>query len=528
MSQILIHQLSLILPNNKILFDKLNLAFDHHKIGLVGRNGAGKSSLLKLIIGEMEPASGSINAEGKLAYVPQNPVIPGSLTIGGLFDVEEKIKALERIINGSLEVHDFELLNEDWHVAERLQQQLAVFGMQNFHHDRLFTTLSGGEITKLLLTKAFFSDVDFLLLDEPTNHLDYKARKQLYHLIQSWQGGLIVSSHDRTLLNFMEEIIELNAHGVAIFGGNYQDYVKQKTLERTANELQLHNAKKLLQKSKQSIQSSREKHEQKQSYGKHLRKSGKIDKMGANSKQGRSERSQNKMLIKEQRLIKQAETNLQNARDKIEIINDIHVALPKTRVPNGKMILEIENLCFSYPHSKSIFDNFNLTLQGPERIALVGENGSGKTTLINLILGSLLPNFGEIRLGIEAVSYLDQNASLLNPNLTVLENFLMLNPLTKEHDAHQSLAAFLFKNVASQKLAKHLSGGEKLRALLSCVLMSTYPPQLLILDEPTNHLDLASIESIESALTNYEGAMIVVSHDLVFLEKIGIEKIINM
>lgn len=251
--------------------------------------------------------------------------------------------------------------------------------------------------------------------------------------------------------------------------------------------------------------------------------------MAANSKRGRSERTQSKLLIKEERLTNQAETQLQSVREKIETHEEIHVDLPETVVPNGKVILAIEQLSFCYPNaSDAIIQDFNLTMQGTERVALVGDNGSGKTTLIKLILGVLQPQAGQIYLGTSHISYLNQNTSLLNYEFSVLENFLMLNPAATEDDAYRCLVQFLFKNIATHKLVKYLSGGEKLRALLACVLMSTQPPQLLILDEPTNHLDLHSIHSIESALKNYQGAMIVISHDQRFLENSGVTRSVSL
>ncbi len=345
--------------------------------------------------------------------------------------------------------------------------------------------------------------------------------------IQDWQGGIVIASHDRTLLNFMEEIIELNTLGVACYGGNYAHYIEQKSIEQAAHVRSLEDAKKLLQKTSQTIQASREKHEQKQSYGRNLRKSRSIDKMAANSKKGRSERTQNKLSIKQERLTDHAETKLEAAKANIEINDEIHVELPATRVPHGKLILHLEQVTFSYSHTqKPIIKRFSLQLCGPKRVALAGKNGSGKTTLVNLILGQLKPAIGTIDLGTKHICYLDQQASLLNPGLSLLENFMALNPSVKEYDAYRCLAAFLFKNITVHKLIKQLSGGEKLRAVLACVLMTKQPPQLLILDEPTNHLDLSSVLQLESALKNYQGAMIVISHDQEFLKNIGIEQVL--
>lgn len=526
---IVTHKLCFSLPNGKLLFNNLNIAFTQQKIGLVGKNGVGKSTLNQLIIGERYPTSGSIQVDGSIAYVAQNPVVSTDETIADLLGFAEKIHALHRITQGSINEQDYLIFDEDWAVEERLHQQLSTFGLHYLPYSRSLKSLSGGELTRILLTKAFFSDADFLLLDEPTNHLDTQARKQLYTAIENWRGGMIVISHDRALLNVMEEIVELSTLGAKSYGGNYQFYTEQKAIEKAACESQLHDAKKLIHKTQQTIQSSKEKHEQKQSYGRKLRKSGSIDKLSANAKKGRSERTQSKLLIKEERLLDQAEKQIQSAKSKIEISDEIHIDLPATNVPAGKTILEVENLQFNYPENlRPIIDDFNLIIQGPERIALNGNNGSGKTTLINLILGLLTPCRGNIHIGTEHVRYLDQHASLLQPELSIIENFLQLNPTAKEHHAHQCLAKFLFKNVTALKQVKSLSGGEKLRALLACTLLSNTPPQLLILDEPTNHLDIKSIESIESALKNYQGAMIVISHDDQFLKNIHVEKFISL
>lgn len=197
-------------------------------------------------------------------------------------------------------------------------------------------------------------------------------------------------------------------------------------------------------------------------------------------------------------------------------------------MPNGKVILTIEKLCFEYELTKPLFNKFDLQITGPEHVALIGPNGSGKTTLVKLILGDLQPQSGRVLSGTEHVSYLSQTSHLLNPELSLIDNFLHLNRETNLNSAHAQLAQFLFRNREALKMVKFLSGGEKLRAELACVLMSKEPPQLLILDEPTNHLDLDSIESIESALFNFQGAMLVISHDQHFLHNIGVDRYVRL
>ena len=299
--QILVNNISFYLPTGKAIFNDLTLTLSRYKTGLVGKNGIGKSTLIKLILNELLPSSGSIQIEGTLECVPQNPTLSHNATVANFLDVEEKINALHRITEGSTDEKDFAVLNDEWDIEEHVSKWLDTFGLSHIPYHRQITMLSGGETTRLFLAKAFLSNADFLLLDEPTNHLDSLAREQLYQAIQQWEGGLIVVSHDRTLLNLMEEIIELTTLGANIYGGNYDDYTAQKEIEKAAHEQQLNDAKKLMHKTKNTIQASREKHEQKQSYGKELRRSGSIDKMGANSKKGRSERTQSKLLIKEER-----------------------------------------------------------------------------------------------------------------------------------------------------------------------------------------------------------------------------------
>ncbi|NNM59318.1 MAG: ABC-F family ATP-binding cassette domain-containing protein [Legionellales bacterium] len=529
---ILINRMNFNLPNGQILFNQLDFIFSATKTGLVGKNGIGKSTLLKLILGEHPPHSGSIHINGQLAYLQQSmapQLLSSTITIAGYLGCEAKLEALYRITEGSVDNDDFTILNDEWDIEAQINKHLAAFGLEHLAYQRQLGTLSGGEMTRLFLAQTFFSKADFLLLDEPTNHLDSNARQQLYQAIQQWRGGLIIVSHDRTLLNLMDNIVELNSNGATKYGGNYEYYAEQKGLHEAAQQQELMDAKKLIQKTKKTIQESHEKHDKKQSYGRELRRSGSIDKMGGDSKKGRSERTQSKLLTMSERLQHSAETALQSAKEKIEIKEAINIELPATYVPSGKILLEIEHLSFAYPDAPNrIIENINLQMQGAERIALAGDNGSGKTTLVKLIMGELKPLSGKIFIGTPYVSYLDQNASLLKAELSILENFMLLNPDSNENEAYRHLARFLFRNTAANKLVCHLSGGEKLRALLACVLMSKHPPQLLILDEPTNHLDLESVESIESALNHYQGGMIVISHDQIFLDNIGIGRIFSV
>lgn len=523
--QIQIHHLYYALPDGKPLFRNITLAISTRKTGVVGRNGTGKSTLLKLILGQMAPDNGSILVEGSTVCMPQNYLIEPTETVATFLGHAEKIGALQRIRAGSVAASDYEQLNNDWDIETRIHKALTLFNLQHLPLDRLLTQVSGGELSRLALASVFSSRADFILLDEPSNHLDKSGRQQLINALRQWENGLMIVSHDRALLNEMEEIIEITPVRIASYGGNYEDYQTQKAIETAALDLKWHDAKKSLRLTNSSIQSTREKHEKKQSYGKELKKSGSIDKLSANSKRGRSERTQSKLLIKSERMMKQAVSDLKIARSNIDIFEAIHVDLPATTVPNGKVILDINKLTFSFSNNtKPLIQDFDLTLQGPERIAIQGDNGTGKSTLVKLILSAHQPVSGSIYLGTSYISYLDQTLALLQPDASILDNFMRLNPEATQNDAHRALAAFLFRNHLAYQVVSSLSGGEKLRAALACVLNSKHPPQLLILDEPTNHLDLHSIQCIESALRNYLGAMLVISHDEAFLRNVGVTK----
>ncbi len=497
--QILVNQLSY--GNDKPLFQSLSLAFGNEKTGLIGRNGVGKSTLLKLLMGEITAESGSIQITGTVAYCPQQMNIPASTTVADLLEIQNELGTIRRYLN--------------------------VFGLKHIDLYQSAADLSGGERTRLLLAKVFSSNADFLVLDEPTNNLDITARELLYDAVSRWNKGLLIVSHDRTLLNLMDRTIELTSLGADIYGGNYDHYEEQKLLRRDATQRELSDAKKALNKTRTSAQATRERGEQKRSQGRKLFLTGKIDKLFARAQQGRSERTHGRSTRQAENQINDAQQKVTAARAKIEVHEDIIVDLPATHVPNGKIIVDLEHVYFSPKNKCTIINNFSLCMTGPERIALIGANGSGKTTLVKLILGELTATTGKIFIGTEHISYLDQQAKTLNPELSIAANFLRLNPEAKPIDAHAALAKFLFRNTAAHKLVKNLSGGEKLRAELACALMAKHPPQLLILDEPTNHLDLASIAGIESALKNYQGAMIVISHDMRFLENIDVSKFVR-
>lgn len=522
---ILVNNLFYAIPESLVQFERVTLSFAQRHYGIVGDNGSGKTTLLKLIANLIEPWQGSIQINGSLHYASQNyePLITNK-TISETLEISKKLKALARIRPGNMNSDDASIIGDDWDIEARAKQLLADFYLRDINWERNFLSLSKGQQTKCLLIRAMLADTDFILFDEPTNNLDSQSRNQLVQWIKILEKGLLIVSHDSYLLDQMDDIIEITVKGIHRYGGKYTFYKEQKSIQQQSLEKGLFEAERIIKITQKNVQKIRENHERRTKKGKMLRKQHKIDKISANSMKGRSEKTQSRNTTQADQMIGQAEKILAIAKSQLQIKTHITANLAATRVPNAKMVVAIKDLHFAYVGQKLLFDNFNLTIIGPERIALSGNNGSGKTTLIKLLLGDIQPLKGNIKRGVNVFCYLDQQVSFLDSSLSLMANFQRLNPELSTRDSYFALASFNFRNKEAEKMVTHLSGGERFRAGLAISLLSKTPPQLIILDEPTNHLDIRSIEAIEKMLKSYEGAMIVISHDYEFLQRIGINR----
>ncbi len=514
--------------DDKSLFKNLSLSLDNKKTGLVGSNGTGKTTLLRLIIGELAPQTGVVHTQCKIGYLPQNFVVNQNQTIAQVFGINKKIAALKQVNTGQASQEDFDIIGDDWDIVEQAKEILHRCNLKELNLSRQIKTLSGGQTTRVFFARLLINKSDFLILDEPTNNLDSESRLALYDAIKNFNGGILIVSHDRELLKLMDQIIELSQLGLKTYGGNYTDYVKQKAIEQETLEQDLINAQKHLKKTKKTVQVSKERYDKRVKIGNKARRNKSHPKMFLDYKKSRAEKTKSKLESKTDKQLETARDKLVTAKSKLEQKDIFNFELEATRVHNTKLVLEIQNLSFAYPRHKLILSGFNMTITGPKRIAISGKNGSGKTTLLKLIMGQLIPTRGTIKVGVKQCAYLDQTLSLLDPEQTILENFKHLNKNTKETDCRVRLASFLFAHDDAHKRIKNLSGGEKMRAALACVLMGDTPPQLILLDEPTNNMDLESIASIERALRNYKGAIIAVSHDATFLQNISIKETIEI
>jgi len=512
-------------PDGRRLFENLTLSIGTERIGLVGRNGVGKSSLLAILAGLRPPAAGAVTRVGSVALLDQAPDRSTDDRLASLLGVAAAWDRLSRIEAG--EGDESDLSEADWDLPGRIAQALGDVGLPDLDPQRPARSLSGGQATRAALARLLIARPDVLLLDEPTNNLDAPARDLAGRVLARWKGGAVVVSHDRSLLRGMDRIVELSSLGARSYGGGYDLYVARKAEEAAAAERDLDHAERETRRVAREAQVARERKDRRDAAGRKFAAKRSEPKILLGAMAERAELSGAREGKLAQRLATDAAEARACAEARVERLKTLAFDLPPTHLPPGKTVLDFDNVSFAWPDGAAVLSSLSFQIIGPERVAAVGPNGAGKTTLIRLATGDLAPTGGEIRRGV-AAALLDQRAALLADDQTILENFRRLNPAASVNDAHAALARFLFRNTAAHQVAGTLSGGERLRAALACVLCAETPPQLLILDEPTNHLDLASIEAIEAALAGYDGALLVVSHDADFLDAIGAERRIDL
>ncbi len=519
-ASITLSALSFALPDGRVLFSDLDFSFNQERTGLVGRNGAGKTTLLKLISGEYLPSAGRVSVTGTLGSLRQLQAVPDDMTLADLFGVRRALALLRKAEAGEASAADF--ADVDWTLEARLAESLGRAGLEAEAATPL-VCLSGGQRTRAALAALVFQSPDFLLLDEPTNNLDREGRDLVARLLAGWRGGALVVSHDRELLEQMDAIVELTTLGAARYGGGWSAFEARKALELDAARHDLAEAERQLETTREKTQLAAEKKARKDSAGKRKAARGGAPRLLIGAMKRRAEVSSGEIQKLSERQITEAEADAAAARQKIEVLETMAVRLPSCRLPPGRMVLTLSGVSAGYVPDQAILHDLSLEVRGAERIALAGANGSGKSTLLNVITGALTPFEGEARVHVPFVM-LDQEVSLLDPAETILGNFRRLNPQADENGCRAALARFRFRADAALQPVATLSGGERLRAGLACVLGGALPPQLLILDEPTNHLDIASLEAVEAGLVAYDGAVIVVSHDEAFLARIGIAR----
>ena len=507
-------------PDGRELFSDLDLTFGAERAGLVGRNGVGKTTLLKIIAGELQPRSGAVAVNGRVAVLRQLVQIAPDETIASLFAIAEPLAVLDRAARG--EAGAEELASADWTLETRLTATLARFGLVLDASTKL-AELSGGQRTRASLAALVFVEPDFVILDEPTNNLDREGRAAVIDLLASWRAGAIVVSHDRELLDAMDAIVEMTTLGVRRYGGNWSAYRERKALELAALQRDLVNAERRASEVAESAQVMAERKARKDGAGERKAAKGDMPRILMGGMKRNAEETSGGMARLAEKRRDEAASDAAAARERIEVLQPFSVTLASTGLAAQKDVLKLDDVTAGYVPGQPILGDFSFSITGPERVAVVGPNGSGKTTLLSLIAGDLQSWSGSVRV-LTPFVMLDQRVSLLDPALSIRDNFRALNPGADENACRAALARFMFRADAALQIVRTLSGGQMLRAGLACVLGGANPPPLLILDEPTNHLDIESIEAVEAGLRAYDGALLIVSHDEAFLSAIGVTR----
>ncbi|MDE2406190.1 MAG: ABC-F family ATP-binding cassette domain-containing protein [Sphingomonadales bacterium] len=507
-------------PDGHAVFTDLDFSFAAARTGLVGRNGVGKTTLLRLIAGTCAPTSGTVACSGRVALLEQAVAPAPGATIADLFGVRAALAALRRAEAGDADAAGLAAL--DWTLEARLATALAQVGLNARAETRL-AALSGGQATRAALAALAFAEPDFLLLDEPTNNLDEAGRPAVRSLLRGWRKGAVVVSHDRALLAEMDAIVELTGLGATRFGGNFAAYEARKALALAAAEHDRDHAARHEAEVRRQAQATRERQQRRDRDGRRKARRGDQPRILLGAMANRAENTVGGNARLAERRQEDAAARHRDARARLEVIAPLAMAIAPTGLAAGRTVLALEAVDAGYAAGRAVLRDLSLTVAGPERIAVTGPNGAGKSTLLAVAAGALPPWRGTVRRPVAGV-LLDQRLAVLDPGLSVAANFARLNPGLEAQAGRAALARFRFRAGAADQPVATLSGGQALRAALACVLGGPRPPALLLLDEPTNHLDLDTLAELERALAGYDGALLVVSHDAHFLAAIGLTR----
>ncbi|MNJ90744.1 ABC transporter ATP-binding protein uup [compost metagenome] len=517
-------------PNKDLLFDHLNLSIQKHsKSAIVGNNGVGKSTLLKLIAGQLPLTNGQISIESEPYFVPQQFGQFDHLSVAQALQVEDKLRAFKEILAGNVTEENMNILNDDWTIEERCESALDYWQLSDLDLNQSLGSLSGGQKTKVFLAGIPISQPELVLMDEPTNHLDKNSRELLYAFIRNTASTLLIVSHDRKLLNLLDTICEMSRSGIRVYGGNYDFYTGQKEIEQQALQNELKHAEKSLKKAKEKERETLERQQKLDSRGKQKQDKAGVARIMMNTMRNNAEKSTAKVKGIHSDKIDGISGDLQQVRSKLPEFDRIRFGLEHSSLHKGKILFKATNLNVNYGDSPLWKKPLNLQINSGERISVQGPNGSGKTSLLKILLGELVPETGLIQRSDHHSVYIDQDYSLIDNKLTVYEQAQSFNATALlEHEVKIRLNRFLFDKETWDKSCASLSGGERMRLLLCCLTISNQAPDMLILDEPTNNLDIQNTAILTAAISQYHGTLIVVSHDEIFLDQLQIDHVINL
>ena len=492
--------------DNHILKDVSFHMNEYDKTALVGINGSGKTTLIRIIMNELDKDSGniSLNKGISVGYLPQNAIIDSDATIyeevlkvkEALMSDEQTLRDMEKEM-GDVKGRELEALMEDYHkleeafdraggyrIASDISGTLKGLGFSEEEFNKPVNTLSGGQKTRVALSKLLVGTPDMIILDEPTNHLDMNSIIWLENYLLNYKGAVLIVSHDRYFLDrIVDHVVELDCGVCTSFTGNYSDYAAKKEIIRVSQLNAYLNQQRDI------------KHQQEV-----------IEKLRSFNREKSIKRADSRahMLEKIELIDKPTENN-----------NSMQIVL-SPRIESGKNVLDVTDLTKAYDHR--LFSDINFSLRRGDHVAIIGDNGTGKTTILKIINNIVTADSGEIKLGTNVcIGYYDQEHHVLHDDKTIFEEISDDFPTLTNTEIRNMLAAFLFTGDDVFKPIHNLSGGEKGRVSLAKLMLSE--ANLLILDEPTNHLDITSKEILENALNNYTGTLLYVSHDRYFINR---------
>ena len=524
---LILQDVTYIHPNRDLLFADINLIINKQdKIALIGNNGSGKSTLLKILAGSLHPTSGLVKTGSIPYYVPQIFGQYNNYSIAQALQINHKLKALKEILDGNVTDENMTLLDDDWAIEERCKEAFAHWKLDEFDLSQKMETLSGGQKTKVFLAGISIHRPETVLLDEPSNHLDELSRSILYHYITSTTNTLVVVSHDRVLLNLLNAVCELSKRGITTYGGNYDFYAEQKTMESDALNQGLKSKEKALRKAKETEKESLERQQKLDARGKKKQEKAGLPTISMKTFKNSAEKSTSRMKGVHAEKVSAISQELSQLRRELPDVDKMKMDFDNSALHKGKILIIAKDVNFGYNDQLLWKQPLGFQITSGERLAVKGLNGSGKTTLIKMILGQLEPRSGKVdRTDVKAI-YIDQDYSLIDNKLSVYEQAQQFNSGSlQEHDIKIRLNRFLFTKEYWDKPCKALSGGEKMRLMLCSLIISNQAPDIIVLDEPTNNLDIQNIEILTTAINQYKGTLIVISHDEYFLKQINIERL---
>ncbi|RKN35523.1 ABC-F family ATP-binding cassette domain-containing protein [Micromonospora musae] len=517
-SAVTLRDLTFEWPDGTVALAGVTGTFSAGRTGLIGRNGAGKSTLLRLIAGNLRPTAGQIETSGEVGYLPQTLTLRQETTVAELLGIQGILAALRAIEAGDTDEQHFDAIGDDWDIEARADEALHQIGFAAADLDRRVAEVSGGEAMLIAITGLRIRRTPITLLDEPTNNLDRVTRGKLAEFVDQWPGTLVVVSHDLELLERMEHTTELYGGTLETFGGPYSAWKEHQEQEQAAAQQAARSAQQALKVEKRQRIEAETKLARRERTAKKTQKDGGIPKILAGNRASKAQASAGALRSTLDDKVRAAQAALDVADARVRDEEHIHLVLPDPDVPRGRRLVELAD------------ENRTIVIQGPERVALIGANGAGKSTLIDRLVQRAEPTPGRPhgRLVTDLVGYLPQRLDGLDDDASAMENVQAVAPGTPAGTIRNQLARLLLRGDSVDRPVRTLSGGERFRVSLARLLLAEPPAQLLILDEPTNNLDIASVEQLAEALDAYRGALLIVSHDFAFLDRIGVDTVVAL